>query len=356
MKINKLLFFAVVILFAASCSKNKGGDLIPSPESNPIEDVALDANLVTDNFVIQSATQVQGALPAANGSISVEISTDEQTAFLRNGFNIEFTPSSAIAGAYIQILDPEGNPSNSYFDIPSYGFGAGFTGQSGKEVKLFSPKNGDDENAINVDFGADMSPGTFCYTICFYDGEGNISAPVEVCVEVESWGGFPALAGDWKFTKYTSDLRDATAGQDVCVSSGQDLPCSSGASFKADEVCQSTSIDLMIEEDGDFRLASELIYKTLDFEASFVSCSAKYADPEEWDSYFEGKWAYDEEEDRMTLVYFNGVSLGIELDAAAGELGYEGVTTVSGNSLVINLEIENPLTEETTVHIYYFNK
>ncbi|TRX49207.1 hypothetical protein FNH22_27575 [Fulvivirga sp. M361] len=45
-----------------------------------------------------------------------------QEGFLTSGFDITFSSTSIIAGAYIQLLDVNGNKADGYFDVTASKF------------------------------------------------------------------------------------------------------------------------------------------------------------------------------------------------------------------------------------------
>jgi len=356
MKINYILFSFSILLFLASCSKDENG-LIAPPASNEAEDIPLDANMVTSNFEMEGATVVSGAPPAANGNLNVEFSTDEQTAFLRTGFNIEFNTSETLAGAYIQLVNEDGSPANNYFDIASEGFTVGLTSPDEEKGKILRAKNGTDNTVIDVNFDTGMTAGTFCFVLCFYDESGNISEPQEVCVEVESWGGFDALVGDWTLSKYVDDGVETIAGVNDCGEL-EEYDCTAEGTFMAAGVwgCLKEEMRFLMHADGAFQYWFDEENTYLQDEASYQACDAIYSEPVAIKSYFEGKWAYDEEEQTMTMVLFNGAYAGVDQDYGDGELGYTGVTTVTNNDLTINVQYEDLFSDSTIEQVYYFSK
>ncbi|WP_298488779.1 hypothetical protein [uncultured Maribacter sp.] len=369
-KVNVFLMGCLAIA-ALSCSKDDENKLDSNPDPDGVnkkEEVLLDVNAVSSGVIIEGATKKQGS-PVPNGDIEFSLDYEKQTAFQTNGFDIQFKAPQGFAGAYVQLKDENGM-ADSYFDIP-VGATSGVYDKVAKTTKrgFFANKKSTKNNitgkgedtSIDVNFEAEVTAGTFCYVICVYDGQGNISEPEEVCVTVESWGGNTNLVADWNMTKEIEDGKTYNVGEENCDNDTYEttLDCASGENKEITiEYCYTTdSLVITFNSDGSYSYTYEDTSRNLDWDASRESCELVYKD--ENDAYTsKGNWAYNEEESKLTLVEFeytetyNGeIESGVEED---GYLILDGKITLSADKLVV---IETDTFEgEEEVYEYHFNK
>ncbi len=369
-KVNVFLMGCLAIA-ALSCSKDDENKLDSNsdPEGvNELEEVLLDVNAVTGGISIDGATEVQGS-PVPTGDIEFSLDYDKQTAFQTNGFDIEFQAPEGFAGAYVQLKDENGI-ADSYFDIPANATSGVYnkvtkTAKKGFFTNKKSAKGNltakDEDTSIDVNFGAEVTAGTFCYVICVYDGQGNISAPSEVCVTVESWGGNSNLVADWELTKEIYDGETINVGEEYCDEDTYttSLSCDSGETKEVViEYCYTTdNLVMNFKSDGSYEYTYYDTSKSLDWDASEQACETIYEEEEEIYNSI-GKWAYNEEESKLTLVEFeytetyDGETYSeIEED---GYLAFDGEITITSNTFVIS-ETDTYDGEEE-VYEYHFNK
>ena len=356
---------------ALSCSKDdeKKLDANPDPDGvNKKEEVLLDIAAVTNGVSIDGATKVQGS-PVPNGDIEFSLDYEKQTAFQTNGFDIEFKAPAGFAGAYVQLKDENGM-ADSYFDIPLNAT-SGTNNKVAKIIErgLFANKKSakgnlsrkGEDTSINVNFESEVTAGTFCYLICVYDGQGNISEPEEVCVTVESWGGNTNLVADWDFTKEIDNGETINKGEQYCDEDSYttSLDCASGESKDITiEYCYTTdSLIITFNSDGTYEYTHNDTDSNLDWDASEQSCEAVYEEEEEIYT-SKGNWAYNEEESKLTLVEFeyteteNGeTETGVEED---GYLAFDGEITLTADKLVITEK--DTYEGEEEIYEYHFNK
>ena len=228
MKNYKLSLLALVALVTFSCSKdettssNNDSDTAsetytPNIQSNSAEEAYIEVEDVEGGIIIEGATLESGSL-TPNELTSFELDATEYTGLQGEGFEMVLQVESDYAGAYIQLLEEDGSMSSNYFDVPNpFSYVYRSTPKSKVKSNVLSHKSAvktndtEDEITIDVDFEETVTEGTFCYVICVYDTEGNISSPVEVCVEIEAWGGNPDVVGEWDFIKrldYTDEVFD----------------------------------------------------------------------------------------------------------------------------------------------------
>jgi len=263
-----------LLIFIASCSKNEGNsnkELEKEAENKEV--VPIDVAIVSDNVIIAGATKEIGAPPTPNEAISLDMSNTSKTALLNEGFEISLDSDADVVGAYVQFKGNDGTLADSYYDIDVIA-----NNINSKNVKSHSTllkKTGiskvDDEVTIDIDFGSKIKPGTFCYEICVYDGEGNISAPQEICVTVESWGGNSDIVGTWQVKKIIliddnndNMIRTLITGEPNC--SEDEIYC-----------CETTEIiTLVFNADGTYSANNKGTNSVLDEDAFNNNCEIKF--------------------------------------------------------------------------------
>ncbi|WP_108869871.1 hypothetical protein [Aquimarina aquimarini] len=353
-KIN--LFFLSCLLFGAiSCSSDDDNqsDTQNNVDPNPVEETALNANTVSKDISIEGATRITGAAPTPNGDIPFSMSETTQSGFLNSGFDISFSAPQNYAGAYLLIKSNDGTMASDYFDVPK---STALRSAPKKSANIFSKQSKVDNNIeIEVDFGNAIPPGKFCYLLCIYDDNGNISEPVEVCVEVEAWGGNSALVGTWNYTKQIENGVTILPGE---KSECEDitLNCSNNQELVVEDFyCYILdSFKLTINSDGTYEYRSDDTNTGFNYSASTERCEPVFDTQESGYYVSKGKWAYDEEEKRMTLVEFEYLeAYGDQVYEGTSENGYvdfDGSTVIDGSSMVIKFSYE----ENITYNIEFF--
>jgi hypothetical protein len=360
-----LLFLSFIIFSCSSDDKNEGlsSDIDPSGV-NAAEDILLDVNATSAAIVIDGATVNEGGV-TPTGGIDFSLDYTTQTAFQENGFEIIFEEPEDFAGVYIQLYDENGM-ADTYIDVPSSATDYYYSGKLlSKERKDFFTKKGastqkDEDTSIDVNFSSEIPAGTFCYVICVYDNQGNISQPEEVCVTVESWGGNVNLVGEWDFTKQIDNGETIDAGEESCESYDTQLYCDNNIQSEVvvNECYTLNNLVITFNEDGTYSFIQESEYNGMDYDASREACEVVYAEDGGETYTSTGNWAYNEEENILTLVEFeytetyDGETYS-ELEPE-GYLLLEGEISVSANELVI-LESDS-YSGETYNYEYYFDK
>ncbi len=279
------------LVVAASCGKDKVDAIAEQLEeqAEQLENTPLEANAVTDNVVIPGGSKKEGVPPTPNNAISLDVSAAGKTAFLNEGFEIPIKSDGDIVGAYLQFKSKDGILGEGYhdIDIASNTTAAKTTANKNsirskiKKGTLRTTSKVDDVN-LDIDFNAKIEPGTFCYVICVYDGEGNISAPSEVCVTVESWGGSSAVVGKWSLVKeeYSEEGESKVfnVGDPDCDEWTASCPENQGE-FEI-SVCYTQEYgSLELKSDGSFAIDFKGMDGNYDYEASQLACEAIYKDP-----------------------------------------------------------------------------
>jgi hypothetical protein len=367
MRKSNLLVMCFLAAGIFSCSKDDDAKLsaeIDPDGVNATEEVQIDINEASGGLIVEGATSKTGSItPTGDLAFSLDFST--QTAFQKNGFDIVFDASAEFAGAYIQLKDENGM-ADTYLDVPlsaMNNYDNKLTQNKRKNIftKGMTPTRKEEGNTINVDFESSVPAGTFCYVICLYDAQGNISLPEDVCVTVEAWGGNANLVADWEYTKQVDNGETYLTGEAKCYDEGTTtLACDNGENTEIElSYCWTVNdITMNLNNDGTFVLRQNTIESGLDWEASRASCR----NVEENFSSFDvskGNWAYNEEKSELTLVEFVYTSTyedgEIETyESEDGELIFSGFIELTSSQLVINevFEDENGIEE----YKYHFNK
>ncbi len=345
-KIN-LLLLASLFLGVVSCSSDDdSGTDVNNLDPNPVEETELDASTVSQGITVDGATRNTGDAPQPTGNITgFTVSETEQSGFLNSGFNIDFTVPTNYAGAYFQIVENDGTVAPDYLDIPA---NSTRSAKNSKSILAKSRKLNDNEASIDVDFGDAIPPGKFCYFLCIYDDQGNISEPVQVCVEVEAWGGNPAIEGVWNYTKQIENGVTILPGEESDCEEAE-LECANNQQLVVDDAyCYVLdAFKLTINSDGTYEYRSDDTSKNFDYNASVENCEAVFG-PEEPGYYIsKGNWAYNEEEGRLTLVEFEYVeAAGDQVYEGTEEDGYvdfDGEAVINGSEMVVKFSYEDDI-------------
>jgi len=347
LKINRLFFFVCASLLLASCSSDdtpSGGN-----DAEIIEARAIEGKTVLDNLVVEGATKETGAPQTPNEAISFTLNKENTSALMADGFDIEFSSPNSVSGIFLQIKDTEGNIADGYYDIPvtqSIVKNAGIH-KSNRRSFLRAQKNEvhtktvDDDTSIDVDFTSIIEPGTFCYVVCVYDAEGNISAPQEVCVTVESWAGNDDLVAMWNYTKtetiFNGTTETVNVGEEDCYDSS--LFCDNQETLEYMSCFTLDSFKLTLNSNGTFSYELLETDNDIDYEASRSSCQVVSVVSDE--SYSaSGNWAYDKNSGNLILVELeyteieDGVTETETYDVGDADVFELGVI-VSGNNLTL---------------------
>ncbi|WP_010181949.1 hypothetical protein [Aquimarina agarilytica] len=357
---KKPILITCLSLFAllASCSKNDDGNTPNAVNNNSQEENSISLQNLDEGISISRAKKITESLPTPTGNINFNVE-NTQSATLNNGFSFEINVPDNYAGAYIQFQTADGNEkSSSYFDIPKESFGSGFKqlNNSNKGLKIVTQKstNNNSTEEIDVVFNETIPPGKFCYTICIYDADNNISQLQEVCVEVEAWGGSNELVGKWNLEKivYENETgetkKTVLLGEEDCDinSSNSNITCDNGETITINnQYCDITSkLEFTINSDGTASFLNDGIEKSLDYKSSKEQCNEVFK-TDNFTYKGKGNWAYDEEEKNFILVTFedeNFINGELEEQTNDDDEGPEtdelNVVSVSGNELIFVLE------------------
>ncbi|MFD0796072.1 hypothetical protein ACFQZJ_01260 [Maribacter chungangensis] len=350
----KIIFRSAImaaLLITAACSKDDKDNTAEQAEeqAEQLENTPLEANSVSDNVIIEGGSKEMGAPPTPNGAITLDIGDTGKTAFLNEGFEISLNSNATITGAYLRFKEADGTVADSYYDIDLSantinGKSLTISKAKKKGANLVSAKN--DVTVLDIDFSTLIEPGTFCYEICVYDANGNISAPQEVCAIVGSWGGNADLVGSWDMTKqeYTEDGETTieVLGEESCFT--ESVFCSNNDSFEYQE-CYTTELgNITFKSDGSFTTDFRGVDTEIDYEASSTQCQEVFEEDEEYKEAYKGFWAYSSTTSKLTLVaYENTYTEAGEtetelLENGEGELIFDGVIQLTDTTMVISEE------------------
>ena len=357
MKFLKHVFLITLLSFLTfSCGRND----VDSSTTN--EDLAQKQN-ETENRItpvseLNSGIRIDGALsktgtpPSPTGNLNFQISTEKQEAFQEYGFNIKFSTTDEIAGAYILFQDTDGNLLDNYLDVPLSALESGKS--SNTKTPMVSKKSSKKQNLltgddyiVDVDFDS-ILPGNFCYDICLYDANGNISVIQNVCVEVEAWGGNFEIIGEWI---YDSSNDDNTYTEDISCANGDTVT----ANFNDDE----ETWTLVLNANGSYYETYIGIENVIDYEATLNSCTL-ISSKENYEDKYLGNWAYNEDKETFTIIDFRYENI---LDASEienypdGSVYFNGIDTtakiISDNLVIIETYSEF---NETYTNTYTFKR
>ena len=356
MKKLNVFFLGLLLTITFSCSEDGGTEEVPNNDDqiNQLEETVLDETVILNNLKIDGATKKTGA-PSPTGGISFELENTSNSAFLKNGFSIDFTETSdEFIGAYLQIKSIDGNVADGYWDISNI---SSKTEPIKKKnlrsaKKYLANKSSTSGGSISVSFLDAIKPGKFCYAICVYDGAGNISQPTEVCIEVENWGGYSKLIGDWEFLS-EEDIENGVSqgitklGESYCQEDSFYCTYISPPKQIVYEWCDKiTALDLTFNAEGTYIFKEDYEYNDIDYEASQNNCVA-IGTYENSHYTSEGKWAYDEEEEILTLIEFYYDDDGDSETILDGEVLFQGSAFLNNEILTItDTYIDGSYTEE----------
>ncbi|WP_042257089.1 hypothetical protein [Cellulophaga lytica] len=355
-KINIMIVCFLALNFFSCSSDDDSSSKNNDAEINAQEDEPLEINSVSSALIIEGATKKTGTL-TPTGGLEFTMDYSKQSAFQKNGFEIEFNSASNYTGVYIQLKDENGT-ADSYFDVPRSEIYVSGKGEQTKKSRGFlKGKSAGKENdaIIEVNLAETVTAGTFCYVICLYDGEGNISEPTEVCVTVEAWGGNSDLVGTWNYTKQIENGREIKVTEEDCESFTNNI-CNE--EYSVDECDILNSIQLKFNNDGTYELNTSQAEKYLNYQESEAACEVIYKESD-FTYKSTGKWAYNEEENRLTLVIFSDVfDYGDEIESETyefGDLGLDGPLDISNSTLKIT-ESDSYDGVEIDIYEYFFEK
>jgi len=332
-----LILVAVIItlLVMASCSKDESpepakeevaekpveapkeeaqdpteGEEQPAEEAPSQEHGTETSDKIACNVTIKGGTRIEGLPPMPNGAISMDLSRAGAEAYLNEGFDIPIVSDADVIGAYIQFRAKDEGISTSYYDV-NLQDNTAFSAKAAKQMvaRTFkgSRKSAKPVNSnLDIDFSPEITPGEFCYLICVYDANGNISEPQEVCITVNAWGGNDNLLGMWSFTKSESYSFDAEPevrpiGVERCFS--QVFGCSNGNTLDYVQCSTKEYETFTFNTDGTYTHTFGNFGKEMDAVASDVNCEIVLVDTI-FSFIINGNWFYNTENEELIVVEY----------------------------------------------------
>jgi len=346
-----LVLFGITLTFTFCDSNDDSGDNEDTyvEEINITEQTPLEPNEVVSKLNIQGATIVNEAAPTPNGAIDFSL-ISTSTATIAEGFDITFNTTENIEGAYLLISDVDGNLATSYFDIPESAFNSLQPNSTNRFQSIFdSPsnnkRNGGEGLTITINnFLESLSNGIFCYQLCVYDSNGNISVPQTQCVTIETLGGNDFLVDRWDLKRYEESYNGININiglnEEYCY---QEMgTCENGNSIALPYCYTYNEFYMTLNTDGTYRLFIEESDTNFDYSASLSSCSI-VSEPDglyQYDS--EGIWAFNESNGKLLMAeYFsrsieNGEIYEEFYGAGNAQLLFDTPIEIIGNTFVLN--------------------
>jgi len=332
MKIFKIIFLIIAfICFTFSCSKSEnktsGPDDDLAQQQNETENKIIPISDIESGIRIAGATKKTGTPPSPNGKLDFQINTNKQEAFQEAGFDITFSSLDNIKGAYVLFQDSDGNKLDKYLEVPV----SALDGKKDSENNIKTSKKhrkksiqnrGLTGNDFEIDVDFDNIPaGTFCYEICIYDADNNISAIQNICVKVEAWGGNSEIVGEWIFDRSDDDSEENDTTE---------INCENGDTITVNYDSEDNEIwVLVLNANGTYYETYKGSVRYLDYETTQANCSASYNKEEDIDEKYSGNWAYNEDKKTLTIIDFKYENF---LDASENETYTDGSVYFDGNN------------------------
>ncbi len=292
--IEKIFFIVLCVTLFTYCSDDEGG-------GNTAEEI--EANVARDQIRIASATEVTGDAPAptGDGAPTFEILNSSKTAVPEAGLSLNLRIDDNISGLYLQV-----DGADSYFDIPS----SALVADDGDRRMAAAPQKALNRRTTgpgSTEIGEYILPiglvdepieGEFCFFICVYDANGNVSWVEDYCVIVNAWGGSADFVGDWEYT-YVKEVFNGETYEDLYETTTDTSDYCDGQSGMF--ICTGKEDDWMgLESNGDY---------TDNYNADYTcvpQCDGQNYD----DGVYKGKWSYNAYDNTLTVVDYSyeGVS------------------------------------------------
>lgn len=355
-RLMKKTKFLILVTFLFSLTYSCSSD---DNKSNPDDDLAQQQNETENRKIpiaeiesgisINGATKISGLPPAPNGVLDLQIATNKHPAFQVYGFNAEFSSTGVIEGAYLLFTDSDGVKAGSYFDVPVSAFAGkkGNTKNDGNSIvnklSVFKSSTANTDYVVDVDFD-NIGPGSFCYEICLYDANGNISYIETVCVTVEAWGGNSEIIGEWLWDRSEPEYNPSNITS---------IDCGNGQSIETESTLyDKNELTYIFDSEGNFEERTELIFKHLDRNISKASCTAIYGETEEFFYSYSGKWSYLEEEGilQKILFLFEDTYNYVPIEQGAAYVGFTA-EIIAGELVLTTVEEIGPNSEIKTYYL-----
>lgn len=326
-------------------------------------DISLDPNELSANVIIEGSSYLETDLPIPNENISFSLNENDDLAIPIEGFDITINSNTPIVGAYIQFSTNDDILANGYFDVNLQLNSFGKLNNLG--VKKLSGLSNNQTNTLDVDFNEKIKTGSFCYRICVYDEEGNISAPQKVCTTIQLLGGDSVLANEWIFLKretfaisdgITEPITHEVGG--LVINFGGSSNCAeAGLRYEyMGEIIQNSG-KLVLNSDGTYLYEDNSTTDVLDSPATRQQCTPIWLEKINRKFQNSGVWSYIEEDNRLILVSYRRFRLdGDEIafdhitEPGDGDLFWDATIVLNGNTILI--KNGDGVTEDSTWYNY----
>ena len=345
-----VLFLSILFIFATACGGDDDGDIQEEEqqmeeEAQQEEQTVLNPNEVINGLIIENSTLINGNAPQANGVVSLN-PVNTSTALQNEGFEIELNSLDDISGVYLIIENTDGQPADSYLDIP---LSQPFTSETNPKKGIFGRQNSNNQRPLsallNIGFDASIPVGIFCYSICVYDSNGNISLPQQVCVTVQSWGGNINAAGNWQLTRYQENYDgmnvDVGLNQQYCFP--ETLFCNNGGTVNTEYCSTWDYFNFDMSADGTYSISIRELDTDPDYEQTTSTCTEVIVS-----GYYEytstGQWAFNDSDNRLVLVEYgfeydeNGETDSGTYGTGNGEVVFDDPVNINGNNMILTID------------------
>ena len=255
--------------------------------------------------------------------------------------------------------------ASSYFDIPESAFSLLQPNSTNRFQSTFnSPSNnrigGEDLTITINNFLESLSNGIFCYQLCVYDSNGNISVPQTQCVTIETLGGNDFLVDRWDLNRYEESYNGTNINvglnEEYCYQ--EIYTCENGNSITLPECFTYNGFYIDLNIDGTYRLYLEETDNDYDYDASFSSCSVVSLPDYLYQYESEGIWAFNETNGKLLMAeyFYRSIEDGEIFEefygAGNAQLLFDTPIEIIGNTFVLNFD--DP--EEDYQAIFTFEK
>ena len=305
LRLIPILFISLTLSYCSSDSEDQENN--EQPQTNEEENINLNADNVFDGMIIPGASAINEEPPTPTGNLDFSLESTS-TALVDEGFDIQFNSTNPLAGAYLIITDVDGNNAASYFDIPDSVFGlTSGTNDSFNRNNQNTRRKGDGNLSINVDFQNSLTAGNFCYSLCVYDNDGNISQPQIVCLTIQGLGGNNDLIDRWDLIRYQENYGstniDAGINEEFCVEN--EIFCDNGGTLYADECSEWDEFYIEYNSDGTYNLYFRTLDQYIDYNASSTSCSVVTGPTTIQELTSTGIWAYNQGDRKLLMAEYS---------------------------------------------------
>jgi hypothetical protein len=262
----------------------------PNDGTDPSDDTTDQSSQeIFDGLIVEGGSKQPDMPPTPNEAISLELPEGNLLGAPGEGFSVPLITEDSAIGAYLQITTNNGGVADGYYDIDLTSNTQSDKSRIKNLPKHLFPKGAskmEEDLVLDVDWNDTVQPGEFCFLICVYDAEGNISAPVERCVNVTEWGGDIDFLGIWNALRIETSFEGQVEtlfnyGEEFCVE-------------EVDECITYEYEILTLAEDGTFTTTFKIIFDIPDIGSDLEQIID-----------FQGNWAFDAATNQFILAIYS---------------------------------------------------